>query len=216
MARPSSASGSSAPRSAERIAEQARRNAERRAAHDRAPGPRPRAARRSTARFARPRLRRGRSVDYGRAPSATPSMQVGTDADPCRNNNDRDDDYDQHCEVRDSTLPAGPLNVDAGQNGGISVEGVGSQRDSRPRHRPRLGARSDARARELAGQVQVQAGGGRVYATGPETRAPRVVVGQLPHQRAAQERSRSRAPATAASPSSASPATCASTPPTAA
>jgi hypothetical protein len=94
-------------------------------------------------------------------------MQVGTDADPCRNNNDRDDDYYQHCEVRDSNLPAGPLNVDAGQNGGVSVE-AWDRNEIRVRAIVRGSARSDARAREIANQVQVQAGGGRVYATGPD------------------------------------------------
>ena len=94
-------------------------------------------------------------------------MQVGTDADPCRNYNDRDDDYYQHCEVRDSTLPAGPLNVDAGQNGGVSVE-AWDRNEIRVRAIVRGSARSDSRAREIANQVQIQAGGGRVYATGPE------------------------------------------------
>lgn len=94
-------------------------------------------------------------------------MQVGTDADPCRNYNDRDDDYYQHCEVRDSNLPAGPLNVDAGQNGGVSVE-AWDRNEIRVRAIVRGSARSDARAREIANQVQVQAGGGRVYATGPD------------------------------------------------
>ncbi len=94
-------------------------------------------------------------------------MQVGTDADPCRNYNDRDDDYYQHCEVRDSNLPAGPLNVDAGQNGGVSVE-AWDRNEIRVRAIVRGSARSDARAQEIANQVQIQAGGGRVYATGPD------------------------------------------------
>ena len=94
-------------------------------------------------------------------------MQVGTDADPCRNYNDRDDDHYQHCEVRESTMGAGPLNVDAGQNGGISVEAWDGN-DIRVRAIVRGSARSDARAKEIAGQVQVQSGGGRVYATGPD------------------------------------------------
>ena len=51
-------------------------------------------------------------------------MQVGSDADPVpHRSNWGNDDYEQHCEVRDSTMPAGALNVDAGQNGGIVVEG---------------------------------------------------------------------------------------------
>ena len=93
--------------------------------------------------------------------------QVGTDADPCRNNNDRDDDYYQHCEVRESTLPPGPLNVDAGQNGGVSVE-AWDRNDIRVRAIVRGSARDEARAKDIAGQVQVSAGGGRVYATGPD------------------------------------------------
>jgi hypothetical protein len=94
--------------------------------------------------------------------------QVGSDADPCGSNRDySSDDHQRHCEVRDSTMPAGPLSVDAGQNGGIIVEGW-DRNEIRVRAVVQGSARSDARARELAGQVQVQAGGGRVYATGPE------------------------------------------------
>jgi hypothetical protein len=93
--------------------------------------------------------------------------QVGTDADPCSNRDRSGDDYDQHCEVRESTLPAGALNVDAGQNGGVSVE-AWDRNEIRVRAIVRGSARSNERAREIAGQVQVQAGGGRVYATGPD------------------------------------------------
>jgi hypothetical protein len=95
-------------------------------------------------------------------------MQVGNDADPCRTEgNWGSDDNEQHCEVRDSTLPAGALNVDAGQNGGIVVEGW-DRNEIRVRAIVRGSAREAARARELVSQVQVQAGSGRVYATGPE------------------------------------------------
>jgi hypothetical protein len=94
-------------------------------------------------------------------------MQVGSDADPCRTENWGNDEDEQHCEVRDSTMPAGPLNVDAGQNGGIVVEGW-DRNEIRVRAIVRGRAREAARAREIAGQVQVQVGGGRAYATGPE------------------------------------------------
>ena len=97
--------------------------------------------------------------------------QVGSDADPCRNNaiwRGGNDDYEQHCEVRESTMPAGPLNVDAGQNGGIVIEGWDGS-DIRVRAVVQGSARDASRARDLAGQVQVQAAGGRVYATGPTT-----------------------------------------------
>lgn len=95
-------------------------------------------------------------------------MQTGTDADPCQRDNDRDDDQYEHCEVRESTLPAGPLNVDAGQNGGVTVD-AWDRNEIRVRAIVRGNARSsEARARDIANQVQVQAGGGRVYATGPD------------------------------------------------
>ena len=93
--------------------------------------------------------------------------QVGSDADPCRDNNWGDRDYERFCEVRESTMPAGPLNVDAGQNGGISIEGWDGN-DIRVRAVVQASAASASEARALAGQVQVQSGGGRVYATGPE------------------------------------------------
>ena len=153
-------------RNAERIADQARRNAERRAdAMERQIRARVQrqindeihANVRLAARLAPRVVRIERYAD----------MQVGTDADPCRNSVDRDDDYYQHCEVRESTLPAGALNVDAGQNGGVSVE-AWDRNDIRIRAIVRGAAREESRARDIAGQVQVQAGGGRVSATGPD------------------------------------------------
>ena len=153
-------------RAAERAAAQAQRNAERRAATierqvrarvQRQINNEIRAYRNYSDRLALGAGRAGRYAD----------MQVGTDADPCRNSNDRDDDYYQHCEVRDSNLPAGPLNVDAGQNGGVSVE-AWDRNEIRVRAIVRGSARSESRAREIANQVQVQAGSGRVSATGPD------------------------------------------------
>jgi hypothetical protein len=95
--------------------------------------------------------------------------QSGTDADPCSgNNNSWDDNYRQHCEVRESTMPGGALTVDAGQNGGISVD-AWDRNDVRVRAIVRTKARSDERARQLASGVQIQSGGGRVLATGPDT-----------------------------------------------
>lgn len=110
------------------------------------------------------RINRGIYRDYNYAENA--GAQVGTDQDPCRSNNYSDDDYRQHCEVRESTMGAGALNVDAGQNGGIVVEGW-DRNEIRVRAVVQGNARTEQRAREIAGQVQVQAGGGRVYATGP-------------------------------------------------
>jgi hypothetical protein len=94
--------------------------------------------------------------------------RTGTDADPCANNRDWNDDYRQHCEVRDQTMPAGPLTVDAGQNGGITVD-AWDRNEIRVRAVVRANARTDERARQLASGVQVQTGSGRVTATGPDT-----------------------------------------------
>jgi hypothetical protein len=77
-----------------------------------------------------------------------------------------DDDYYRFCEVREEALPAGPLTVDAGRNGGIQVEGW-DRNEIRIRAVITANARSETAARELAAGVQVQAGGGRVSATGP-------------------------------------------------
>jgi hypothetical protein len=167
-------------RAAERAAAQAQRNAERRAAtierqvrarvQRQAGAPTTRTLRRGVEINNEIRAYRNYSdrlaLGAGRAERYA-DMQVGTDADACRNYNDRDDDYYQHCEVRDSNLPAGPLNVDAGQNGGVSVE-AWDRNEIRVRAIVRGSARSDSRAREIANQVQVQAGGGRVSATGPD------------------------------------------------
>jgi len=119
-------------------------------------------------RDVRPNHNYARSFARGMRGERYADMQVGGDADPCRTEgNWGSDDNEQHCEVRDSTMPAGPLNVDAGQNGGIVVEGW-DRNEIRVRAIVRGNAREAARARELAGLVQVQAGGGRVYATGPD------------------------------------------------
>lgn len=88
--------------------------------------------------------------------------------DPCRDRDRRDnDDTYRHCEVREQRLPAGPLAVDAGQNGGIRVEGWDGS-DILVRAVVQTSARDEADAKRLAGDVEIRAGGGRVSATGPE------------------------------------------------
>lgn len=95
--------------------------------------------------------------------------QTGTDADPCADRRGRgDDDYRQYCEVRDQTMPAGPLDVNAGPNGGITVE-AWDRNEIRVRAIVRANAATDERAKALAAGVEIQAGGGRVEATGPDT-----------------------------------------------
>jgi hypothetical protein len=103
------------------------------------------------------------------AETAGAERQVGSDDDPCRNNSYGDRDYERHCEVRESTMPAGPLNVDAGQNGGVQVE-AWDRNEIRVRAIVQASGRELSDAKSLVSQVQVQSGGGRVYATGPENR----------------------------------------------
>jgi Putative adhesin len=150
-----------AQRRAERAIEQARRTVERQL---RLAERRVESIQRQVKRRVERRVSRSRGFNYGDNAGA----QVGTNDDPCSNRyNNRDEDYFQHCEVRNSTMPAGPINVDAGNNGGIVIE-AWDRNEIRVRAVVQGSARSESRAREVAGQVQVQAGGGRVYSTGPE------------------------------------------------
>ncbi len=104
---------------------------------------------------------RSRATAYG-------DGQRMSSTDPCDSSRDRgNDDYEQFCEVRDQTMGAGPLTVDAGQNGGIQVEGW-DRNEIRVQAVIRTNARTEARAKEMAAAVQIQVGGGRVTATGPE------------------------------------------------
>jgi hypothetical protein len=92
--------------------------------------------------------------------------QVGND-DPCRDRGQDDDRY-RHCEVREESMAAGPLTVDAGTNGGIRVV-AWDQNAIRVQAIVQTNAREEGRARELASAVQLLVGGGRVSATGPDT-----------------------------------------------
>jgi hypothetical protein len=87
--------------------------------------------------------------------------------DPCAERGWRDDDDVRHCEVREETLPAGPLAVDAGTNGGVRVTGW-DRNEIRVRAIVQTHARDDARARALASEIQIQTGGHRVQSTGPQ------------------------------------------------
>lgn len=75
-----------------------------------------------------------------------------------------------HCEVREATLSApGRLEVSARPNGGVDV--VGEDRsDVHVTARVQTWAESDAEARSLAREVQIETGQGRVSASGPSLR----------------------------------------------
>ncbi|MGH9162150.1 MAG: hypothetical protein ACRD2X_19465 [Vicinamibacteraceae bacterium] len=92
--------------------------------------------------------------------------QPTAEEDPCAEVRDWDDDGARHCETRQETLPAGPLAVDAGANGGIQVEGW-DQTGIQVVAIVTTHAESEERARALASQVELQTAGNRVLANGP-------------------------------------------------
>jgi DUF4097 and DUF4098 domain-containing protein YvlB len=74
-----------------------------------------------------------------------------------------------HCEVRESRLRApSVLSVDGRPNGGVTVR-AWDGRDVLVRARIQSAAADQARARSLAGGIQVLTDGGRVRAEGPRT-----------------------------------------------
>jgi len=88
-------------------------------------------------------------------------------SDPCRETNSGGNDY-TFCEVREETMSAGPLTVEAGTNGGIRIEGW-DRNEIHVQAVINTHAQSDAQAKQLASGVQIQAGSGKVTATGPST-----------------------------------------------
>ncbi len=87
----------------------------------------------------------------------------------CRDswNNDR---LQNHCEIREQTLPIGGLiTVDAGRNGGVSVKGW-DRNEILVRSRVQTAAPTLADAEELAKQIRVDTGGLRIHAEGPSER----------------------------------------------
>lgn len=76
-------------------------------------------------------------------------------------------DRAHHCEVREEAVALGaPFDVDASPNGGIRVRGW-DRADAVLRTRVVAYADTDEEARALASQVRIDAGGGRIRASGP-------------------------------------------------
>ena len=78
-------------------------------------------------------------------------------------------DRPSYCEVREETIATGavnPLDVDAGQNGGIRVRGW-DRPDVHMRARVNASADTDAEARQLVAGVRIVTGGGSIHAEGP-------------------------------------------------
>ncbi len=71
------------------------------------------------------------------------------------------------CEMRENTVPSvGQWTIDSGENGGISIKGW-SRSDVLVRSRVEASAPSDAEAKLLAGQVQVDTSAGHIHPSGP-------------------------------------------------
>jgi hypothetical protein len=73
----------------------------------------------------------------------------------------------RYCEIREISLPAtGSVAVDAGHNGGIRVWGA-DQGDIDLEARIQVWNRSEDKAKEIAGKIEIATGGNRIAANGP-------------------------------------------------
>jgi putative adhesin len=78
-------------------------------------------------------------------------------------------DRPSYCEVREETIATGavnPLDVDAGQNGGIRVRGW-DRPEVHMRARISASGDSDAEARQRVAGIRIVTGGGSIHAEGP-------------------------------------------------
>jgi DUF4097 and DUF4098 domain-containing protein YvlB len=88
----------------------------------------------------------------------------------CREGDWYNDRLVSSCRVREQTLPAtGQLSVDGRQNGGVSVKGW-DQNQILVRARVQAAALSLPEAEQLASQIQIETGGNKIFASGPESR----------------------------------------------
>jgi len=86
----------------------------------------------------------------------------------CDDNWFGNDRLQSHCEIKEQTLPAtgGTISVDGRTNGGVSVKGW-ERREILVRARVQTAARTEAEARDLAGQIRIETGGAQIRAEGP-------------------------------------------------
>jgi len=85
----------------------------------------------------------------------------------CENGNSGDDRA-RHCDIREQTVPSvGTLQVDSGQNGGVTIKGA-ARADVLVRARVEAAGDNQSAADSMARQVTIDSSGGQVRATGPE------------------------------------------------
>lgn len=99
--------------------------------------------------------------------TAAPLAAQRGNGDWCRDG-DWSRDSERVCEVREFSLSASQLRVDAGTNGGVDVQGE-SRGDVRVEARIQAHAGTLDRARALIDQVEVSVLDGRVSSDGPDT-----------------------------------------------
>jgi DUF4097 and DUF4098 domain-containing protein YvlB len=75
-----------------------------------------------------------------------------------------------HCEIKEQTVAAGGvITVDARKNGGVSVKGW-DRNEVLVRARIQAAASTQSEADNLAQQIKIETGGGKIFAAGPESR----------------------------------------------
>lgn len=95
-------------------------------------------------------------------------LQDNTEKQMTCQNGGSDSDTARHCEIREQTVPAaGSLNIDAGQNGGVTVKGW-LQSQILVRARVEASGDTAAAAASMASQVTIDSSGGQVRASGPQ------------------------------------------------
>ena len=88
----------------------------------------------------------------------------------CNQDNWYNDRLVGNCEIREQTLaPSGAISIDGRENGGVSVKGW-DQNQVLVRARVQTGAPTAAEAQALGQQVRIETSGGKIFASGPESR----------------------------------------------
>jgi hypothetical protein len=101
--------------------------------------------------------------------AAAAQAQVRNNRDAQLTCNDSYRDNPRVCDLQETTIgPSGTLEISPGRNGGITVKGW-AQNTVLVRARVEAWAESDADARAVLSQVRIEAGGGRIRASGPES-----------------------------------------------
>jgi DUF4097 and DUF4098 domain-containing protein YvlB len=100
--------------------------------------------------------------------AATSGVAQKSEASMTCRDNWNSDRLQGHCEIKEQTLPdGGPITVDGGQNGGVSVKGW-DRGEILVRARVQTAASTQAEADQLAAQIRIETAGLRIHAEGPE------------------------------------------------